>query len=227
MENKIYAIGDIHGCYNEMMELLDKLPELGKHDKVVFLGDYIDRGPDSYKVVKHLIELSKDDRYICLKGNHEDMMLKAQIDLYSEIFWHKNGGKATENSYKNCPIPDNHLNFYNNLKLYYETPDYIFVHAGINPRYPMNEQVEEDLLWIRYEFINCEKLPTDKIVVFGHTPFIKPFIKDNKIGVDTGCFAGYSLSCIELPSKRVYSVYGMSNPKRKNRSLQDEGYFIH
>lgn len=226
MKNKIYVIGDIHGCHNEMIKLLDMLPKLEENDKVIFLGDYIDRGPDSYKVVEHLVGLSKDDRYIFLKGNHEDMMLEAQKDIYTKMLWYRNGGSITEHSYKDNPIPGKHSDFYNNLKLYYETPDYLFVHAGINPLFSMNEQVKEDLLWVRYNFINSEELPTNKIVVFGHTPFKTPFIKKNKIGIDTGCCFGRSLSCIELPSKKVYSV---SCPilSNKKRSLQDERPFIH
>jgi serine/threonine protein phosphatase 1 len=123
-----------------------------------------------------------------------------------------NGGLATLDSYSNGEsqdvtnlIPMTHLDFFSNLSIYYETDHYIFVHAGLKANVPLEEQNEWDMLWIREEFI-CSDFDFGKRVIFGHTPFQKPIVLNNKIGIDTGAVYGNKLTCLELPAEKFYSV---------------------
>ncbi|MBQ9246449.1 serine/threonine protein phosphatase [bacterium] len=186
---RLIAIGDIHGEIEKLNSLLEKInPQKG--DKFVFLGDYIDRGNNSKEVINTLIELSKSFECIFLKGNHEDMMLKiAETNKQEDVeHWLLAGGITTYDNYGGYPeIFNLHSEFFDNLKLYHIENGYLFVHAGVKPdKQTIEEQTEDDLLWIREEFISKpHKLPY--IVIFGHTPFVEPFIEKNKIGIDTGC----------------------------------------
>ena len=177
MENgRLIAIGDIHGKIDKLDTLLKNI-KLQKNDTLVFLGDYIDRGKYSKDVVERLINLSKAINCVFLKGNHEQMLLKI-IKTKSENdinFWLINGGYETMNSY------------IKSLKPYYLTDKYLFVHAGINPdKATIEEQTDDDLLWIRDKFIDNKHSLKQKII-FGHTAFYEPHIEDDKIGIDTGC----------------------------------------
>lgn len=154
MKNKIFAIGDIHGCYEEMMLLFNKLPIDLKRDLVIFIGDYVDRGPDSKKVVEQCIKWHKKYPYwIFLYGNHEDIFqnwirggTKYQEDSQWSCFFY-NGGKETLKSYgisepnaSYLNFPKDHLNFlFNETKILYETDKYIFVHGGLIPNSTINE----------------------------------------------------------------------------------------
>jgi len=213
--NKIYAISDIHGCYDHLIRLLNMIPPLQPDDKLIFLGDYIDRGPKSYEVVEHLLSLPKEQT-IFLKGNHEDLMLE-YIDGSYEAYecWMRNGGMETIRSYNKAlgcnniddfSLPQEHLDFYNDLDICYVMDDYFFVHAGLNPYKPMLEQSDNDMLWIREIFMTSNKLPTDKRVIFGHTPLKEPLVRDNKIGIDTCCFHTGKLTCLELPTVKFYTT---------------------
>ena len=102
-------------------------------------------------------------------------------------------------------VPKDHMEFFTTLLPSYETEDYIFVHAGLRPGMPLAEQAKEDLLWIRYEFIRSS-YNFGKTIVFGHTPLLEPLIERNKIGIDTGTVYGGPLTCVELPSQRIYQV---------------------
>lgn len=210
---KIFAVGDIHGCLDKLIALLDLIPiQLGR-DTLVFMGDYIDRGSHSKEVVDRLIELGQSQsKVFFLKGNHEVMLLK-YLSGADKSTYLLNGGLATLESYKQgCPyrdikkcIPESHMTFYTNLLLSLEIGEYIFVHAGVRPGISMDEQEERDMLWIREEFVSS----TDnfgKKVIFGHTPFAHPLVSPNKIGVDTGAGYGSVLTCVELPSIRFYSA---------------------
>ncbi len=206
---KIFAVGDIHGMVKNLERLLSRIPFDFEKDLLVFLGDYIDRGPYSREVVELLLDISsKTDNIVCLKGNHEQMLLDflngADPVLY---FW--NGGRNTIESYGflETPdgkykvfIPEDHLSFFNNLPIYLETESYIFVHAGLRPGVPLRNQTEEDLLWIRHEFIYSNE-NFGKKVIFGHTPFYAPFVMENKIGIDTGAVYGRYLTCVQLPDE--------------------------
>jgi len=206
---KIFAIGDIHGCLWSLEKLLNILPVNWSKDLVVFLGDYIDRGPDPKGVIEKVLELKElyRDKIISLKGNHEWMFERFLKGIDIDIFLYNGGETTLKSYYKNgkLEIPEDHLNFLKELKLYYETQDYIFVHAGLRPGKKLEEQNEKDLLWIRESFYFSEyKFP--KTVIFGHTPFYTPLILDDRIGIDTGCVYGGKLTAIELPSKKIYQI---------------------
>ena len=202
---KIFAIGDIHGCYDRLLVLMKKIPIDYTQDTLVFMGDYIDRGSQSVEVVDYLIKLKKHiSGIIFLKGNHEDMLDKfiSGADRFTYLL---NGGQQTLDSYltkpvpsESFPIPLDHLDFFKSLRLFYETEEFIFVHAGLRPRVPLESQNTEDLLWIRDKFIST-KYDFGKRVIFGHTPLKKPLVEPNKIGIDTGAVYGNALSCVQLP----------------------------
>ena len=206
---KFFAIGDIHGCYKALEKILSILPVSWGRDYVIFLGDYIDRGPDSAKVIDLIIKLQKKypDKVIPLKGNHEKMFEDYLEEKNIEIFWF-NGGEATLRSYmeyNDSKIPDEHVKFIKNLYYFFETPSYIFVHAGINPEKTLYEQTEEDILWIRESFYTSPK-KFSKTIIFGHTPFNEPFVKEDRIGIDTGCVYGGMLTAIQLPERKFFHV---------------------
>jgi serine/threonine protein phosphatase 1 len=217
MTPDLYAIGDIHGSLDSLERLLDKInPDLTK-DRLLFVGDYIDRGPRSKGVVDYIIRLKNQapaGQIICLKGNHEAMFLDFLAGGPGEIFLF-NGGLATVEDYwgddwvdqerDNLTLPRDHARFYQDLELYYEIPDYIFVHGGLKPGVPLAEQVEDDLLWIRGEFINSEADFGGR-VIFGHTPFKQPLLRPNKIGIDTGAVYGNFLTALKLPEVEFFFV---------------------
>ena len=210
--NKIFAIGDIHGCYDQLVALLKKIPINFKQDTLVFMGDYIDRGPQSVEVVDYLIELKKRvPGIIFLKGNHEDMLEK-YLDGTDRFTYLLNGGQQTLDSYLSRstntgahPIPPDHMEFFKSLQLVYETENYIFVHAGLRPKVALDSQETEDMLWIRDKFLNS-RFDFGKPVIFGHTPLGKPLVTSNKIGIDTGAVYGNELTCIQLPDMIFYTA---------------------
>ena len=188
-EGRLIAIGDIHGVDNKLANLLEKLSP-NSSDKFVFLGDYIDRGDYSRQVVDRVINLSKICHCEFLLGNHEYFMLQTlKGEKTSEYFFMTYGGKQTIESYggdiKN--IMNIHGDFYNSLKLYYETDKFFFVHGGINPQKSLENQELMDLVMIREQFIDFPHNLQGKKVIFGHTPFSKPLVREDKIGIDTGC----------------------------------------
>ena len=209
---KIFAIGDIHGCYGRLKKLMEKIPIDFSRDTLVFIGDYIDRGPHSVEVVDYLIHLqSRIPEVVFLKGNHEDMLDKF-INGADRFTYLLNGGQKTLDSYlmkpvqsEFFPIPPDHMDFFKSLKLFYETEDFIFVHAGLRPKVPLETQKAEDLLWIRDKFIST-KYDFGKRVIFGHTPLKKPLVETNKIGIDTGAVYGNALTCVELPDLVFYQA---------------------
>ena len=208
----VYAIGDIHGRYDKLCALMDKIDIDLDSETLVFLGDYIDRGPQSFEVVEYLIDLQKRHANIVfLKGNHEEMFEKyvSGEDRLTYLF---NGGQQTLDSYMSRPrepdeplIPAAHLSFFKSLVMYYETDSYIFVHAGLQKDVPLERQKSEDLLWIRKKFIESGH-DYGKPVVFGHTPLPEPLLQPNKIGIDTGAVYGNKLTCIRLPDLVFYSA---------------------
>jgi len=210
----IYCIGDIHGNVIALNSLVMKVPFLNE-DTIVFLGDYIDRGPDSKQVLNYLISFSKvfGCKTIFLKGNHEQMYLDYESGIFADI-WLGNGGYATMKSYDyisgdtwDFRMPKEHVDFLCKLHLYYETDDYFFVHAGIDPRKPIEKQTEDNFLWIRDLFINSEH-KLDKTIVYGHTPTIsfKPRMQTKKIGLDTGLAFKGKLTCMRFPDLEYWQV---------------------
>jgi serine/threonine protein phosphatase 1 len=213
---RLFAIGDIHGCPDELTAMLKAIaPQAG--DTVVFIGDYVDRGPSPRDVIEVVLELGKGQaELVCLRGNHEDMMLSF-LGLgghYGESFLF-NGGATTLDSYGVREdeieralerIPDSHADFLKGLALSYRRPPYLFVHAGILPGRQLEEQDPEDLLWIRQEFIlNPHQLGAT--VVFGHTPMRSMLVDlPYKLGIDTGLVYGGKLTCVEFSEGLVYQV---------------------
>jgi len=210
--NRIYAIGDIHGCYDKLRRLLDRIDIRWSRDTLVFLGDYIDRGPHSFEVLDCLIELKKQHPgSVFLKGNHEAMFLDFLSGHHALSFIY-NGGRETLESYQKqasgaeqLTIPKEHLDFINSLVLCHQTEDYIFVHAGLRSGIPVETQSEEDLLWVREPFISTDN-DFGKRVVFGHTPFPEPLVRPDKIGIDTGAVYGNPLTCVRLPDMTFFSA---------------------
>ncbi|MCK9527848.1 MAG: serine/threonine protein phosphatase [Syntrophales bacterium] len=213
---RIFAIGDIHGCITMLEELVALLPLDKDADRLLFIGDYIDRGMHSKEVVDCIIDLKQRcKRVTCLLGNHEEMLMNyiEGQDKEAEYVFLRNGGTATVLSYgyrddgndRIIDVPPPHLEFFETLLPLYETDDYIFAHAGLRPGTDPAGQDRSDLLWIRGEFIHSS-YDFGKTVVFGHTPFASPLLEDDKIGIDTGAVYGGNLTCIELPSRKIYQV---------------------
>jgi len=216
--NQLFVIGDVHGCASELEALIGQLP-LGPGDTVVFVGDYIDRGPASADVIRIVLDLQRDERYrvVCLKGNHEDMFLDYMgFEGHHGGAFLYNGGTATLLSYGMDPwcdgaavaarLPTDHLAFLRALETTYLTSPFLIVHAGVHPERALAAQRDEDLLWIRERFIaGAHVLPYT--VCFGHTPSRDVLIDlPYKIGIDTGCVYGNRLSCIELNTPRLFQV---------------------
>lgn len=204
------AIGDIHGCLDELQRLLARLHHYMYKDNVtwIFLGDYVDRGPNVKGVVDLLLEFAKIHNCVFLKGNHEDMMM----DAYEQGSWMRNGGQDTIRSYEGDKGEafKKHLDlFYRRLWMKYETDTHFFCHAGVSPNYELDDQLPVDLLWIRQTFLKSDK-DFGKIIVHGHTPesTTSPVIKDNRINIDQGCVFGGRLTAliIEEGSEKFVQV---------------------
>ena len=216
MEQRLLAVGDIHGCFLKLEKLMDKLDLDPERDVLIFLGDYIDRGDQSKEVVDYLVQLKKDrPSTVFLLGNHEQMPQEF-LDGENINPFLVNGGKKSLDSYfgdnrlyssqdPRTIFPPEHLAFFNSLDTYFQIEDYIFVHAGLREGIPLENQELFDLLWIREDFY-FSKFNFGKTVIFGHTPFQKPFIYKNKIGIDTGAAYGNKLTCLELPEMKFISV---------------------
>lgn len=211
MKLQYIAIGDIHGC-KKSIEALWKTISIHKSAKFIFVGDYIDRGPDSKGVIDFLIKVQSERDCIFLRGNHEQMLLDA-VDQDAMNHWLINGGETTLFSYgaelKVSNIPETHLNFIRNTKLYYNTEEYFFSHAGAPPNMSIEESIKLDeahdyFLWGR-EHLNSFQTSWEKTVVFGHTPRAFPIRKPNMLGIDTGCVyneIGYAkLTAVLLPEE--------------------------
>jgi len=227
MSGRFHIVGDIHGCVRELETLLAGL-DLSAGDTLAFIGDYIDRGPDSRAVVDMLLALRAQSglRTIFLKGNHEDMCLAyvGREGRWGES-WRMNGGGATLRSYGVSEalqgeavaerFPAEHLEFFESLDLTAVVDEFLLVHAGVRPSVPLAAQDPEDLLWIREEFIACaHELP--HTIVFGHTPQRQVLVDlPYKIGIDTGCVYGGRLTALEPREGVVHQVaYGDRKVRR-------------
>ncbi|MBY3035691.1 serine/threonine protein phosphatase [Rhizobium laguerreae] len=190
-----FAIGDIHGCIDPLNRMIDRIAAYAPGGTVVFVGDYVDRGPDSKSVLDRIIAgPSEPWRWICLKGNHEDMMVAAYADGQSRAVWLGNGGLETEISYGGRVLPQ-HLQWAADRPLMHVDRHRIFVHAGVDPAFPLDRQSQDDLLWMR--FLAGE--PGEywgKHLVHGHTPSrSNPVTTENRTNIDSGCVFGGKLSC--------------------------------
>jgi serine/threonine protein phosphatase 1 len=187
----------------------------------VFLGDYIDRGPASRDVLDHLVIRDRTFRSVFLKGNHEGFLTGFLSNPSILEHWQYNGGLETLLSYGVRPslnadaatqvqlaaaldeaLPESHRQFIRKLESSFVCGDYFFVHAGVRPGIPLTKQREEDLLWIRQDFLLHEE-DFGKVVVHGHTPVPQPDVRPNRINIDTGAFATGQLTCLVLEDDRV------------------------
>lgn len=212
-ERRIFAIGDVHGCARELEALLGKL-KLKPDDLVVFLGDYVDRGPDSRRVIDIVLQLSEKVEVVALKGNHEALFLDFldHPESAGAGLFVLNGGTSTLANYWSpdgkIEIPESHIRFLRELKLYHETDDYFFVHAGV-PNIPLKEinpaQYEMVMLWSRQPFLSSQ-FRWEKLIVHGHTPVREVEILPNRINLDTACVFDGQLTAMEFPSRKLYQV---------------------
>jgi serine/threonine protein phosphatase 1 len=206
---RLLAIGDIHGCHRQLRGLLDRLRPIDS-DQLVFLGDYIDRGPDSAGVIEVLLALrARFPRSVFLRGNHDQMLLDVLAGEDPTLFLCNGGGKtiASYQARGGWPPPGEHRQFLEALPVIYQTEQFIFVHAGLRPGIPLTGQKPEDLLWIRQGFLDSRD-DWGKIVVFGHTPREEPLLEERRIGLDTGCVYGGHLTGCDLLTRRCWQVLG-------------------
>ena len=221
---RIYAIGDIHGRADLLNEIRAQILEDyaatgdGLAATVVYLGDYIDRGTESREVVELLLSQPLAGlTSVFLKGNHEEALLRFLEQPAIGPQWFGFGGEATVMSYGVAAarnqnnetrfadisaelrerLPSAHKAFLEALTLQFRAGDYLFVHAGIRPGCPLEDQDSDDLLWIRGEFLNSSE-DHGVMVVHGHTPTARPDVRRNRIGIDTGAFASGTLTCLVL-----------------------------
>ncbi len=184
--SRYIAITDIHGELGKLENLLSKIKS-NSDDIFIFMGDYIDRGPNSKGVIDRVIEQSNYNKCIYLIGSHEYALMHAETDDYYQFLFDNYGGPATVRSYGGFQnIFRIHGEFLKNLKFYYLTDRYLFVHAGIEPNCSLENQNKVDLVYIRGRFIYSKHNLPQKII-FGHTEFDKPYIDNCKIGIDLGC----------------------------------------
>ena len=210
-EERVFVVGDIHGCLDMLKRLMDTIPWHPHHDRLIFIGDYIDRGEDPKGVVDYILALKSYSAFVqCLIGNHEVMFMD-YLKGKDQEHYYLNGGWHTVKSYKGASteqelkVPPEHMAFYDSLERVIELDDYYIVHAGFRPGKALEEQSLEDMVWIREPFLTSE-YDFGKRVIFGHTPFDEPLMMDNKIGIDTGAVMGNRLTCLELPEVRFHSV---------------------
>ncbi len=213
-------IGDVHGHYKGLMRLLEAIAPT-QNDQVYFLGDLIDRGPQSAQVV----DFVKESSYQCLLGNHEQMLLSIltrRIPTPTVQAWLYGGGQATVASYQEATIPHDHLDWLNTLPTYIDLGDIWLVHAGVDPLIPLIEQTANELCWVRDEFHSLEKpyFP-DKLIITGHTiTFTLPGVSPGELAqgqgwldIDTGAYHPRSgwLTGLDVTNNLVYQVNVLKN----------------
>lgn len=188
----LIAIGDVHGCAESLAALIDTL-DLQAGDHLVFVGDYVDRGPNSKSVIDQALKLRDEYECVFLRGNHEAMMLD-YLDRGEFELWRMNGGLDTLDSYRGADgrvqIPESHIEFVRETELFYETEDFFFVHAGLRADLTVAENVEREeervFLWERGH-LDAKDRDWEKTVVCGHTPHSEPINEEDLILIDTGC----------------------------------------
>jgi serine/threonine protein phosphatase 1 len=226
---RVYAFGDIHGradLLKQMFTVIDADLALNPvHRPIhVFLGDYVDRGPDSAGTLDLLIDRGRRFETVCLKGNHEAFMLEVLRDPGKLAEWRRFGGLSTLMAYGLQPslnpgtdeqvelihtltkhMPDTHLHFLESLPPSFVCGDFFFVHAGVRPGIPLKEQTEVDMLWIRDEFLRSDE-NFGKFIVHGHTPVREPDIRSNRINIDTGAYATGNLTLLTIQGDSMLAL---------------------
>ncbi|MDZ5698940.1 metallophosphoesterase [Chelativorans sp. M5D2P16] len=222
---RLYAVGDIHGCYDLMVEMhrriMAEIIEGRPPDwRIIYLGDYVDRGPASRQVIEFLSRTTASDpRVVALGGNHDVGFLEFLMEPMPDGMFANYGGTTTARSYGvemafhplealersaqalRDMIPQAHMDFLRGLKLSAGFGDYFFCHAGIKPGVPLEAQSAEDLIWIRDLFLGHVQLHS-KVIVHGHTPVPRPEILPNRVNLDTGAFHSGRLSAMMFEGKR-------------------------
>lgn len=208
---KIFAVGDIHGCRQKLESLLGQLPYDRERDLLIFLGDYINRGPESRQVLDLLCDLRRGGGHLVpLMGNHEYLLLAYQQSadpalipllrkLQIETTLASYGLKDLRRLHRLDGLPEEHRQFLAGLRHSYETESHIFVHAGLYPGLPLAQQDPSALMEIRDVFLTSSH-DFGKVVVFGHNTFQTPLVTTTKIGIDTGAVHGNMLTALELPA---------------------------
>ncbi|MBB4053769.1 serine/threonine protein phosphatase 1 [Devosia subaequoris] len=239
----LYAIGDVHGCLDELVDLEHQIIADGHSipgsKLLVMLGDYVDRGPDSAAVIDHLLSRPPEGfRRVCLMGNHELMFRDFLTRPHPQSNWLEFGGLETLRSYGisndalkatrpsqwpmliKAHIPDNHLDFLASLSWTLQVPGWLFVHAGIQPGIPLEAQKADDLFWIReafYDLVDHEDCSHFSFrVVHGHTPAADPVITRRRICIDTGAYATGRLTSLRITPDGSFQMLQTSpSPGRK------------
>ena len=215
------AIGDIHGCHTALTSLLQAVQPRAD-DQLVFLGDYIDRGPASRQVLDSLLELKKVCSTVFLRGNHEVMILEARESFLKNDMWQSYGGLETVYSYGAdyrqdwaAAIPEAHWGFLENTERYFQTDAHIFVHACLDAELDMADQPDWLLFWESFEKLNPHK--SGKRIICGHTPQKTRLVKDVGFAfcIDTGPATGGWLTCLDVNS----GAYWQANEKAEVREL--------
>lgn len=233
----LYAIGDIHGRLDLLRKLIEGIradiaasPPSQHVPVVLFLGDYVDRGPASRGVVEEIIQLGKDAslRVVAVRGNHDQYVLDFLENPAIGPTWLDYGGGVTLASYGVIPpgnrtdtqawedaskllaqtMPSEHLEFLNATILVATFGDFVFVHAGVRPGVPLAEQEPADLMSIRKAFLKAKEPLPGKVVVFGHTPFDRPSLRGGKLPLDTGAYATGILTAARIFEDRIKFIQG-------------------
>lgn len=232
MDKNYILISDIHGCFDELQQLWNKVNFNPDEDIAVFMGDMIDRGKDSYKVVSFVKNLQKQygkESVIALTGNHEILCVNhlqspAQYQYEHTSLFYMNGGKTTEDSYKregHSLMED--LEYFKSLPLMVETDNFIIVHAGINPYKSMDNQSIDDMVWIREIFHSAPKCLFKKPVLFGHSitgyhfnnDFDVALLENGNVCIDTGCIAGGYLTAVKINGNEIVDIIKVNGVGRK------------
>lgn len=223
-DTRIYAVGDIHGRADLLAETIARIEDDIARRPIryvleIYLGDYIDRGPDSKTVLDMLAIRLVNNHAVCLRGNHEELLQHFLNDPAVFAQWQRLGGMQTLASYgvvpRDMPVsevnlqhrflsafPRAHTLFLQCLRDSFTCGDFFFSHAGVRPGVPIEQQHPEDLRWIRQEFLNSNE-DHGKYVVHGHTPVPHPDIRSNRINIDTGAWRSGTLTCIAIEGTTI------------------------
>src|SRR5436190_3226178 len=223
---RVYVVGDVHGSANALRDVFSRIDAdkplwAVRRPVQIFLGDYVDRGPASREVLDLLITRSRTDELLLLKGNHGAMLLEFFDNPSLLGHWRQFGGLQTLISYGLKPslnptldeqkelarelagrIPPAHRKLIAAMPLSLPVGDFFFVHAGVRPGIPFKQQKEEDLLWIREDFLLHER-DYEKIVVHGHTPVAEPDVRSNRVNLDVGAYATGRLACLVIDGETL------------------------
>jgi serine/threonine protein phosphatase 1 len=207
-----FAIGDIHGCLDKLTRLVAvcEARAAGRPARWVFLGDYIDRGPDSRGVIDILMrrQQAQPGTVVCLRGNHEQLAIDAHDDERAMPLWLHNSGGRTLRNYRETDgrMSDAHLDWLRALPFCHDDGLRFFVHAGIDLGVPLNMQSEQVMLWMREPFLSaCDRVDCGRFIVHGHTPMhtARPDLRHRRLNLDTGAVMGGPLTAAVFDDTRA------------------------